>query len=259
MFVTDCYKKQQLCDKTVDNYPQSLEFVPGWYKTQKISDKAVNTHPYIIQFVPECYETLKICGIVVSLYHFLIVYHTNKYKTQKCLMKLWWLSSSIEICSWLVQLKWLKIFYTVLFADEFLVFFDKDSSNAIFCCNEMSFRTVNLNNINLDNNFEEGNPDTIIVIRLLSWHGKFKNAKHFKKKSRINSNSVASYRMVEFLYVRRWEKRKRFNFYLVMLLMWISSIQIERTEIFWDRKLYTKTSYSSQFFLNIFSFWHRNL
>ena len=56
-----------------------------------------------------------------------------------------------------------------MFADEFLVFFDKDSSNAIFCCNEMSFRTVNLNNINLDNNFEEGN----LILLLLSdfWLG----------------------------------------------------------------------------------------
>ena len=35
--------------------------------------------------------------------------------------------------------------------------------------------------------------DAIILIKLLPWHSKFKNAKHLKKdKQRINANSVAS-------------------------------------------------------------------
>ena len=38
----------------------------------------------------------------------------------------------------------------------------------------MSILGVNLNNTNLDNNFDEDNPDTIILIRLLDWHSKVK-------------------------------------------------------------------------------------
>ena len=41
--------------------------------------------------------------------------------------------------------------------------------------------SVNLNNINLDNTFDEDNPDTIILIRLLAWHGNLKSTKHRKK------------------------------------------------------------------------------
>ena len=45
----------------------------------------------------------------------------------------------------------------------------------------MGSLSVNLNNINLDNNFDEDDPDTIILIRLLAWHSKFKKRKALKK------------------------------------------------------------------------------
>ena len=38
-----------------------------------------------------------------------------------------------------------------------------------------------LNNINLDNNFDEDDPDTIILIRLLAWHIKYEKLKALKK------------------------------------------------------------------------------
>ena len=38
-----------------------------------------------------------------------------------------------------------------------------------------------LNNINLDNNFDGDESDTIILIRLLAWHIKLKHAKNLKK------------------------------------------------------------------------------
>ena len=45
----------------------------------------------------------------------------------------------------------------------------------------MGILSVNLNNINLDNNFDEDHPDTIILIRFLPWHSKFKKRKALKK------------------------------------------------------------------------------
>ena len=46
----------------------------------------------------------------------------------------------------------------------------------------MDILCVNLININLDNNFDEDDPDTIILIRLLAWHSKFKKCKALKKR-----------------------------------------------------------------------------
>ena len=43
-----------------------------------------------------------------------------------------------------------------------------------FVNNEMGILSVNLNNIDLDNNFDEDDLDTIILIRLLASHSKFK-------------------------------------------------------------------------------------
>ena len=46
----------------------------------------------------------------------------------------------------------------------------------------MGILNIDLNNTNLDNDFEEDDPDTIILIRLLSWHIKFRKRKALKKR-----------------------------------------------------------------------------
>ena len=43
-----------MCNKAVENYPHTLEYVSECYKTQKMFDKAVDTYPSTIKFVPEC-------------------------------------------------------------------------------------------------------------------------------------------------------------------------------------------------------------
>ena len=49
-----------------------------------------------------------------------------------------------------------------------ILYFNEGSGNVVFSCDEMGILHVNLNNINLDNNFDEDDPDTIILIMLLS-------------------------------------------------------------------------------------------
>ena len=68
---------------------------------------------------------------------------------------------------------------TPLYADDGLLLFDEDSGDVTFCCNEICIFSVNFNNINLDNNFDKDDPDTIILIKLLACHNKFE--KHLKK------------------------------------------------------------------------------
>ena len=66
---------------------------------------------------------------------------------------------------------------------------------------------IDFNNISLDKNFDEDDPNTIIFIRLLVWHIKFEKHKPFKKQ--LNEELMP----VELGHVRRWEKRNRSNFY----------------------------------------------
>ena len=68
-----------------------------------------------------------------------------------------------------------------MYADENTLCFNEGSGNVVFSCNEMGILNIGLNNINLDNNFDEDYPDTIILIRLLAWHIKFEKRKTLKK------------------------------------------------------------------------------
>ena len=62
--------------------------------------------------------------------------------------------------------------FTALYADEYMIlymilYFKEDSGDAVFNCNETGILNIYLNNISLDNNFDEDDPDSIILVRLL--------------------------------------------------------------------------------------------
>ena len=83
---------------------------------------------------------------------------------------------------WFFTSKVIKKFFTALYADENVLYLNEDSGDAVFSYNEMGINYIDLNNSNLDNNFDEDDPDTIIHIRL--WLGilNLKNGENFKKR-----------------------------------------------------------------------------
>ena len=46
---------------------------------------------------------------------------------------------------------------------------------------QMDILIIDINNVNLDNNFDEDDPDTIILIKFLVWHIKVKKRKALEK------------------------------------------------------------------------------
>ena len=72
------------------------------------------------------------------------------------------------IPDWFATSNMVEKLYTALYADENILYFDEDSGNVVFSCNEMGILNIDLKNINLDNNFDEDDLDTIILIRLLA-------------------------------------------------------------------------------------------
>ena len=62
----------------------------------------------------------------------------------------------------------IKELFTALYPDENIPSFNEDSGNVVFICKEIGTFNIDLNNINYDNNFDENDPDTIILIRLLA-------------------------------------------------------------------------------------------
>ena len=82
---------------------------------------------------------------------------------------------------WSVTSKIIKNLFTALYTDENILYFDEGSGNALFNCNGKGILNIDLNNINLDNNFDEDDHDTIILIILLVWHIKFEKSKALEK------------------------------------------------------------------------------
>ena len=93
----------------------------------------------------------------------------------------------------LLQEKWLKNF--LLIYSQIIIYFNEDSGNAIFSCDEIDILRVDFSNINLDDtNYDEDDAEIIINNKLLAWHIEFEKRKTLKRrvKWRINAFSVAS-------------------------------------------------------------------
>ena len=86
------------------------------------------------------------------------------------------------ITDWFVTSRMIKKPYTALYADEDILYFNEDSGNVVFLCNKMGILNIDLNYINLDNNFDEDDPGTIVLVRVLTWHIKFEKYKAIKKR-----------------------------------------------------------------------------
>ena len=88
----------------------------------------------------------------------------------------------------------IKELFTALYADENVFYFNGDSDNDVLFLNEMGILNIVLKNTNLDNNFDEDDPDILLLLPMF-WVGilNLKNSTHLQKdKSQINLNSVVS-------------------------------------------------------------------
>ena len=72
----------------------------------------------------------------------------------------------------------IKKLYTALYADKNILYLNEDSASIVFPCNGIVILKIDLN---INNNFGEDDPDTIILVRLLAGHIKFEIRKELKK------------------------------------------------------------------------------
>ena len=86
------------------------------------------------------------------------------------------------ILDWFFLSKIIKNLFTDFYADQNILYFNKDSGDAVFNYNEMGIFNIDLNNISLDESFDEKDHNTIILIRILVWHTKFEKRKELKKR-----------------------------------------------------------------------------
>ena len=71
------------------------------------------------------------------------------------------------IPDWFVTSKLIKKLFTALYADENILYFNKDYGDAKFNCNELGILNIDFNKIRLDNNFDD--LDIIILVIILAY------------------------------------------------------------------------------------------
>ena len=146
--------------------------------------RAVHRCFFVFCSIPDKYKTQEICNLAVSLYFPFIVYCPYKYITEEMCDEA--VDNSLValklIPDWFVASKMIKKLFTALYAEENILYVNKDSGDAVFNCNETCILNIDLNNISLDNNFDEDDPDKIIFVRRLCWRIKFEKRKELKKK-----------------------------------------------------------------------------
>ena len=198
-FVSDHFKTKEMCNHAV-KYKTSLREKCSYlelfwaalsgiwteYSVRMRKNADQNNSKYghfLAVYVPDQYKTQEICDIAVSLYLSLVVYCHDKNITQKMCDEA--VDNSLPalklIPDWFVTSKMIKKLYTALYANNGLLFFDEDSGDVTFYCDEMSVLSVYLTNINLDNILMK----MILILLFLSDFRlnivNLKNAKHLKK------------------------------------------------------------------------------
>ena len=76
-----------MCDKAVDTYRSTIEYVPDWFRTQEMCSKAVDKCPFAFDSVPDQYKTQEMCDKIVSDDSFKLNIVILNIRLKKCLIK----------------------------------------------------------------------------------------------------------------------------------------------------------------------------
>ena len=86
------------------------------------------------------------------------------------------------IPDWFVTSKMLEKFDNALHANDDILSYNKNFDKVTFIANQRHPLAVVLDKINLDNDFDEDDPNIMIHVRHLAWHSKFEKCKALKKR-----------------------------------------------------------------------------
>ena len=145
---------KKMCDKVITTHSSTTTYVPDRFKTQEMCDKVVDRYFFVFDSVPDQPKTQEMFDRFVSEESYLIVYCPDRYKTDA----------------------------SASYADETIIYFNKNFGAVKFCCNEMGILSADVNDVDLeDSNYDESDPETIFHVRILAWHSKLEKRKALKK------------------------------------------------------------------------------
>ena len=141
-----------MCKKAVNISSSAIQFVPECYKTREICDKSVPKDPFMLKYSDDRYKNQEMCDKAFSEEPFLLKICHDSYKTPEMRDKAVddFPTALKSVPDWFVTSKVIKNLHSALFADDNVLFCDKDSGIVTFSSDEMSILSVDFNNNNLD-------------------------------------------------------------------------------------------------------------
>ena len=123
--------------------------------------KSADTFSFVFDFVPDWYKTPEPCDKKVEFFLPSLKFVPDLFATRKIIKNM-----MMIYYRWRYNL-WLWRFH------KYVTFFS----------NKIDISSVDINNINLvDGNFDNDDPETIIHVRCMDCHNRFKESKHLEKK-----------------------------------------------------------------------------
>ena len=180
VFPDQC-KTQEMCDTVVFNFSPLLVYCPDKYIAQKMCNEAVDEDLFYgvsLRIQSECRKIRTTITPQTGTFH--AVHITQKMLDQAVGYSLAVLKLTPD---WFVTGKMIKKLFPALYSDKNIVYFDEGSGDAVFDCKGMGILNIDSNNISLDDKLDKDDPGTIILMRLLALHMKFRKRKELKKKS----------------------------------------------------------------------------
>ena len=60
-YVPDHFKTKRMCERAVEDEPETLEYVPNHLKTEEMCKEAMRNNPYMLRYVPDHFKTQGMC------------------------------------------------------------------------------------------------------------------------------------------------------------------------------------------------------
>ena len=147
-FVAECYKTQEICVKALDTCSFVFNSVRDRYKTQEMSDKVFSKEPFPLKCCLHRCKTQDMCDKVVDLYLLILKF----------------------IPDWIIMCRMIEKHDNALFSNDDIVFGDIVSDIVTFFSNDIDLNSININNINLDDDiFHDYDLEIINHVRLVGW------------------------------------------------------------------------------------------
>ena len=95
----DYFKMQKICERVIEDEPETLGFVLDHLKTKKICEKVVEKYPYNLKIVPDHLKTQQMCNKAVRMDPWFLQYVPNWFVTQKQI-KIWYKNFKLYEAEW---------------------------------------------------------------------------------------------------------------------------------------------------------------